>query len=307
MSRIVALTGGTGFIGKVLWRGLEKAGWTVRPLIRPTFADQNREQLRSTKYIRGVLQDQESLDHLVDGVEAVVHCAGRVRGLDPADFQQDNIEGVARIARVAAALNPPPRFLLISSLAAREPALSAYAWSKRQGEMALQEVAGTMPWITLRPPAVYGPTDKDVLPLFQWIQRGVGLQLGSSNARFSFLYVDDLATAVIAWLENGSHAGRAFELHDGRVGGYSWQEVFELIGGKKVFRFVIPRSMLNFVASINQVMANILRYEPILTYGKVQELRHPDWVCDNSDLTQTLGWEPCVTLPEGVWRSLHSL
>ncbi len=304
MSQIVALTGGTGFIGTVLWRSLEKAGWIVRPLIRPVFANRNREKLRDKEYVQGTLDNEESLHELLRGVDAVVHCAGRVRGLNRVDFEQDNIEGVSRIARMAVAQNSLPRFLLISSLAAREPALSAYAWSKYQGEVALQEEAGEMPWIILRPPAVYGPHDRDVVPLFKWIQRGIGLQLGSSNARFSFLYVDDLVNAVVTWLERGSHAGRAFELHDGRAGGYSWEEVFELIGGKKVIRIVVPRPLLSFVASMNHVMAEIFKYDPILTYGKVRELRHPDWVCDNSALTQVLEWEPLVTLSEGVKRSL---
>ena len=306
MSRIIALTGGTGFIGKVLWQFLDRAGWTVRPLVRPSYVDHHREELRDTEYVEGTLHDEKSLSTLVDGVEAVVHCAGRVRGLKPVQFQQSNIEGVRRIARVAAGQTPLPRFLLISSLAAREPSLSAYAWSKKQGEVALEEEAGGMKWIILRPPAVYGPQDRAILPLFQWIQRGVGVQLGSTNARFSFLYVDDLAEAVIMWLERGMHAGRAFEIHDGRLGGYSWKEVFEVVGGKTVIRFMIPKFLLYGTASINQAMAKILRYDPILTYGKVRELRHPNWVCDNSDLTQVLGWEPSVMLPEGVQSTLRS-
>jgi len=304
MSRIVALTGGTGFIGKVVWRFLEKSGWTVRPLIRPSFLEQHREELHGKEYIQGTLQDEKNLHALVDGVEAVVHCAGRIRGLEPIAFQQSNVEGVSRIARIAAAQVPAPRFLLLSSLAAREPSLSPYAESKKQGELALEEVAGGMKWIILRPPAVYGPHDRALSPLFQWIQRGIGLQLGDSNARFSLLYVDDLAEAVITWLERDSHVGRAFELHDGRGGGYSWSEVFELIGGRTVIRLMIPESLLYFTASINQSMAKIFRYEPILTYGKVRELRHLNWVCDNTDLTRVLGWEPSMTLTEGVRRTL---
>ncbi|WP_447971226.1 NAD-dependent epimerase/dehydratase family protein [Nitrospira sp. M1] len=306
MSRIVALTGGTGFIGRVVWRYLEKAGWTVRSLLRPSYANQHREALHNTEYVEGALEDAECLHTLVHGVEAVVHCAGRIRGLDPVQFQTSNVEGVRRIARIAAEQKHAPRFVLISSLAAREPSLSAYAWSKQQGEMALEEVAGRMEWIILRPPAVYGPQDRATLPLFQWIERGIGVQLGARNSRFSLLYVDDLAEVVRTWLEQGPHAGRAFELHDGRKGGYAWTDVFELVGGKRVIRIVIPKSLLSATASINQVLAQIFRYEPILTYGKVRELRHMNWVCDNTELTKFLRWEPSISLPEGVRRSLHS-
>jgi len=305
MSRIVALTGGTGFIGQVLWRRLEESGWTVRALVRPSFANRHRDELHHKEYIEGTLQDEERLFALVDGVDAVVHCAGRIRGLDLAQFQESNVEGVSRIARIAASQHRPPRFVLLSSLAAREPTLSAYAWSKQQGEVALQEVAGGMDWIIFRPPAVYGPHDRATLPLFQWIERGIGVQLGERHSRFSLLYVDDLASAVMMWLEQGPHAGRAFELHDGHKGGYTWTDVFELVGGKRVIRIVIPKSLLSATASINQALAKIFRYEPILTYGKVRELRHTNWVCDNTELTKFLRWEPSISLPEGVRRSLH--
>jgi len=306
MSRIVALTGGTGFIGQVLWRCLEQAGWTVRSLIRPSYAKRHQEKLRHKVYIEGTLQDDDQLYALVDGVDAVVHCAGRIRGIDRAQFQESNVESVSRLARIAADQHPAPRFVLLSSLAAREPTLSAYAWSKQQGELALKEAARDMAWIILRPPAVYGPHDRATLPLFQWIERGIGVQLGGSHGRFSLLYVNDLADVVTTWLENGTHAGRAFELHDGHVNGYSWSEVFDLVGGKMVFRVVVPRSVLSATASLNQVLAKIFGYEPILTYGKVRELRHPNWVCDNTELTDLLGWEPSVSLAEGVKRSLHA-
>ena len=304
MSGIVALTGGTGFIGKVLWQSLEKSGWTVRALIRPSSLERNPEAFHGKEYVTGTLEDEKSLHALVEGVQAVVHCAGKVQGLDPTQFHQVNVEGVARVIRIAAMQNPLPRFVLLSSLAAREPNLSAYAWSKKQGELVLQEKAAEMKWIIFRPPAVYGPEDRAILPLFQWIQRGVGLQLGTSDARFSLLYVEDLASAVITWLEKDIHAGQAFELHDGHPGGYSWKDVFELTAKKKVIPLRIPGPFLYLIASVNQMFARVLRYEPLLTYGKVQELRHQNWVCDNTALSGFLGWHPAVSLPEGVGRTL---
>ncbi len=305
MSRIVALTGGTGFIGKAIWRALESAGWTVRPLIRPSFLEGRPDFMPGKDFVQGTLEDESSLSTLVDGVTAIVHCAGRVQGVSREKFKQDNVDGVGRLARIAAKQVPAPHFLSISSLAAREPHLSSYAWSKQQGEMALEKAAGGMNWIILRPPAVYGPEDQAILPLFQWIQRGIGLQLGSSRARFSLLYVEDLANAVTQWLDQGLHSGRAFELHDGKAGGYSWKDVFTQITNKKVIPILIPGSLLSALASINQILAKVLKYEPMLTYGKVRELRHPNWVCDNNDLTQALGWEPLVPLAKGVQRTLY--
>ena len=79
-----------------------------------------------------------------------------------------------------------PRFISISSLAAREPHLSPYAESKKKGEEILAKRAGDRPWAVLRPPAVYGPGDKELLPLFRWMFRGIGPVLGPPEARLLF-------------------------------------------------------------------------------------------------------------------------
>jgi len=305
MSPIVALTGGTGFIGQALWQSLEGAGWIVRPLIRPASLKKYHLNVNNS-FIQGSLEDENSLRTLVKGAHAVVHCAGRVQGDDSAKFHRVNVEAVARLARIAAAQNPPPRFILISSLAAREPNLSDYAMSKYEGEMALSHSAGDMRWIVFRPPAVYGLHDRHLLPLFRWIKRGVGVQLGPNDARFSLLFVDDLARAVVQWLDVGHHEGRAYELHDGRDGGYSWQDVFNIVAQGSTIRLRVPTSVLFFLAGVNPYLARILRYEPMLTLGKVRELRHPNWVCDNAPLSRVLNWNPLISLEEGVRRVLSS-
>ena len=97
-------------------------------------------------------------------MNAVVHCAGVVRGATRGDFESVNVSGVAALATISSEQQPPPRFLSLSSLAAREPSLSYYAASKREGERALAQTAGDMQWAVLRPPAVYGKGDKELLP-----------------------------------------------------------------------------------------------------------------------------------------------
>ena len=89
---------------------------------------------------------------------------------------------------------PAPRFLLMSSLAARMPQLSDYAASKRRGELAVEAAPENLRWTVLRPPAVYGPGDRELLPLFRWVARGIAPLPAGGGGRFSLLYVDDLAT-----------------------------------------------------------------------------------------------------------------
>ena len=128
MSRVIALTGATGFIGGVLAQRLEAEGWQVRALVRLSSVKARLTGM-VTQWVIGDLEDMDSLRRLVCGVEAVVHCAGAVRGASQDYFNRVNSAGVARLVQAATEHYPPPRFLMISSLAAREPNISPYAAS----------------------------------------------------------------------------------------------------------------------------------------------------------------------------------
>ena len=306
MDYTVALTGATGFIGNRVARRLVANRCKVLALTRVT-SDRSRLSGFNIHWIEGALEDLDSLRRLVRGADAVVHCAGAVRGATQADFKRLNVDGVARLVRVAIEQHPLPRFLLLSSLAAREPGLSHYAASKRQAETVLANQAGSLPWVVLRPPAVYGPGEKEMLPLLRWMTRGIAFVLGSDESRFSMLYVDDLADAIQNWLIKDGLPEKVFELHDGRPGGYSWKDVIDVVSGlsaRRVQCVPIPVTVLKAVARLNLIAARVLGYAPMLTPGKLHELRHPNWVCDNIAITQETGWIPHVSLEDGLRRTL---
>jgi nucleoside-diphosphate-sugar epimerase len=307
MDHTVALTGATGFIGNRVARRLLAKGCKLQALTRAT-SDRSRLSGFNIHWVEGALEDLDSLRRLVCGVDSVVHCAGAVRGATQAHFDRMNVDGVARLVRAAVEQHPLPRFLLISSLAAREPGLSYYAASKRQAETVLAGYAGRMPWAVIRPSAVYGPGDREMLPLFRWMARGVSTIVGSDDSRVSLLYVDDLAEAVIKWLQDENCSEAVFELHDGRTEGYLWQDVIDTIEhltGKHVRSIKVPLAILKTVSSLNLYAAHIFGYAPMFTPGKLRELRHPDWVCDNTAFTRETGWKPQVLLEEGLRRTLE--
>ena len=306
MTRTIALTGATGFIGSILVRRLINAGCEIRALVRPT-SKPNRHIGSGLHWIEGNLDDLDSLRRLVQHADIIVHCAGAVRGNSQKQFNQINVEGVARLVHAAVEQHPLPRFLLISSLAAREPQLSPYAASKLQGEETLAAASGDMFWAALRPSAVYGPGDREVLPLIRWINRGIAPMLGSKDARFSLLYVEDLVEAVRCWVEQGGQSKGVFEIHDGHPQGYSMQDVIEVAGRlnpRRVLRLKVPLFFLKSVAVLNLAIAKVVGYNAMLSPGKVRELRHPNWACDNTQLSREIGWKPRVALEEGLRRTL---
>ena len=302
MTQTIAVTGATGFIGRAICRRLLDAGFQLRALVRsPGKAD--IPQSASLVRVSGSLENAASLNSLVQGASAVVHCAGAVRGATQQQFDRVNVDGVRSLLRVLEDLAEPPRLLSLSSLAAREPGLSYYASSKYQGEQVLVNEASKVSWMALRPPAVYGPGDRELLPLFRAMGRGIAPVPGAPEARFSMVFVDDLAGAVIAWLGCARFTSGVYSIDDGRAGGYNWSDVADIVSrlcSRKVRILRVPDWLLDIPARINRQAGSLLGYAPMLTPEKLCELRHPDWVCDSIGLTEQTGWQPLVQLEEGL-------
>jgi nucleoside-diphosphate-sugar epimerase len=305
-SETIALTGATGFIGGALTKRLAGTGRKIQALIRPASSHKQPAEI-AVRWIQGDLEDMESLRRLLEGVDAVIHCAGAVRGATREQFNRINADGVSRIAQAAMDQHPAPRFLLISSLAAREPHLSHYAASKRLGETLLSEKFDRLPWTIYRPCAVYGPGDREILPVFRWMEKGIAPVFGDGSSRFSLLYVQDLVEAVVQWLDRNCCRSGTYELHDGHPGGYSWHEVIDTIQQlrvRSIFRIKIPLALVKPAAAFNLFAARTCGYAPMLTPGKVRELYHPNWVCDNKALQTATGWSPKTLLTEGLQQTL---
>lgn len=297
---LTAITGATGFIGTVITQQLLAAGHAVRALARSSDGRRALEAL-GAEVVDGVLADEQALARLTADADAVVHCAGAVRGADYPDFEAVNVDGTANLLRALPDRGVP--LVVLSSLAAREPQLSHYARSKRAMEALLAQPDAPEAWLALRPPPVYGPGDRELLPLFQTMARGVAPLPAPPDARVSLLYVDDLATAVVAWLQSDTRVNGVYELHDGQPGGYAWDDVVataEQLLGRRIRRLRLPGAPLRAVSRVNLGLARVLRYAPMLTPGKLRELQHTDWVCDNASLQRVLDWQPQTRLADGL-------
>ena len=303
MSRVVAVTGATGFIGQTICRLLQADGWRVRALVRSQGGGRALRDIVDER-VSGDLENPPVLDSLVAGSYAVVHCAGVVRGATQQAFDRVNVGGLENLVNAIAGLACPPRLLCLSSLAAREPGLSFYAASKRRGEQVLEQRVNEIDWIALRPPAVYGPGDRELFPLFRLMGRGIAPVPGVSGARFSMIYVDDIARAVLAWLQQDDPVpSGVYSLHDGRQGGYSWNDVCDTVAAlcqRRVRQFAVPPAVLAVPAWLNRSAARWLHHAPMLTPEKLRELRHPDWVCDNDAIQAGLARQPRAQLADGV-------
>ncbi|MFP6745547.1 MAG: NAD-dependent epimerase/dehydratase family protein [Alphaproteobacteria bacterium] len=293
------MTGASGFVGGHIAHELIAQGWRVSALVRRRDATLPGGVVP----VSGDLEDSSSLIELVTGADAVIHCAGVVGAVDRAGFQAVNVGGTARLATAATGLERPPRFIQMSSLAAREPALSAYGASKRDGEQALLHHGERLDWTILRPAAVYGPGDRATLAFFKQWQSGFMVVPAGGGQRLSLIHGADLAAAVVALLASGAGVGVTFEVGDRHPVGYSWREVAAAGGralGRRVTCVPVPRAVLMAAAAASAAAHGLIGRTPMVTPGKVRELYHPDWVCDGHALAAATGWSPTATMEEGI-------
>jgi nucleoside-diphosphate-sugar epimerase len=301
----VLLTGATGFIGQRLQKALLDDGRHAAALVRPDSSHKDR-LLAGVESLQADLSDTRSLVPAISEAGAVIYCAGSVRGRRLQDFRAANIDGIRSLVEAMNQADSEVPLLLISSLAASRPRVSDYANSKHLGEQEVRNHA-RFPWTIFRPPAVYGPGDKEMLPILKLARKGLVTPTGPAGQRLSLVHVDDLASAVLAWLDSWQQCkNQVFTLDDGHEGGYDWREIAETASGGNYRLMKIPAWLLFGVAGINLSVSRLLGYAPMLTPGKARELTQPDWVCNNKDLSEACGWAPSITLEQGLLSLLGS-
>jgi nucleoside-diphosphate-sugar epimerase len=296
---MAAVTGATGFIGRHLVDALTHAGWRVRLLLRREPSGSHWRASRP-EVVAGSLGDETALARLVEGADAVFHLAGLIKAARRADFFKVNCEGVAALARTTQRLAPDAHFMLVSSLAAREPALSDYAASKRAGETAALEILGARATV-LRPPAVYGPGDRETLRFFQVARWGRVPLLGEPAARAALIHVHDLTRLIVAQAALPPQ-GRVLTAADDQPEGYSWQALLGAAAhaiGRASPRFVqTPQGLLSGVAWIGD-LARLAGSASMLNSQKLRELRHLDWSVPPNERALPPGWTPQFDIDRG--------
>ena len=296
---LAAVTGATGFIGRHLVDALARAGWRVRLLLR---REPDGSQWRRSRpdVVAGSLSSEAALARLVEGADVVIHLAGLIKAARRDDFFEVNATSAQRLARTVARVAPTAHFVQVSSLAAREPALSDYAASKRAGENAVLDLLGARGTV-LRPPVVYGPGDQETLRFFQVARwRRVPL-LGPANARAALIHVGDLVGLIVA-LAATSPSGAVLCAADDQPQGYGWEALLgaaaRAVGNPAPRFFQAPQGLLRGVALLGDV-ARLAGSASMLNSQKLRELRHLDWAVAPTERAGATGWSPRHDIDSG--------
>ncbi len=286
---LLAITGGTGFVGSTLIDLALAGGRRVRALTRRPQPSRD-----GVTWVDGALDTPDALDRLMTGADAAIHVAGVVNAPSRDGFARGNIEGTR--AMIAAATRADlRRFVQVSSLAAREPGLSDYGWSKAEAEALV--TASDLDWTTVRPPAVYGPGDMEMFELFRLASKGLALL--PPSGRLSVIHVADLARLLLT-LADSDPGKHIYEPDDGRDGGWSHAEFAHAIGaavGKRVRPLAMPRWVMRAAARAD----GMVRGEHAkLTRDRVDYFCHPDWTATPHAKPPADLWQPQITTPQGL-------
>ncbi|HEU4650833.1 MAG TPA: NAD(P)H-binding protein [Croceibacterium sp.] len=287
----IAVTGGTGFVGQAVIDEACRRGQPLRALARREQAPRD-----GVEWVRGDLADRAALSTLVEGTEAVLHIAGVVNTPDPMGFHLGNVAGTEELIAAAAAAGVR-RFVLVSSLAAREPALSRYGKSKQHAEEVVQ--ASGLDWTIVRPPAIYGPRDREILEMFRGAKWGIVPM--PPQGRASMIHVEDLARLLLALPPSWPGVKRrTFEPDDGRPGGWSHAELAKAIGeavGRRVWAPAVPARLMRAGASLDKLLRG---RKAKLTPDRIGYMLHPDWVSHADKAPPPEMWRAEIPTPEGL-------
>ena len=311
MPERVLVTGATGFVGSHIATTFVEAGYQVRCSVRAS---------SNTRWICGLPIERVTVDFdrpedlagAVNDIDIVVHAAGLTRARRASDYHRVNVEGTRRLAEAALGAGVR-RLVLISSLAARGPdaltkdgrdrPASPYGRSKLEAETRLHSLNERMEAVVLRPSAVYGPRDTDLLPLFK-MARGGWLVVPPDLNFLQPVYVADVARVALAAACNEAVSFGPFPVAEAVR--YTWHQMIAMLEGaleRPVRPVRLPAFVFEMAGRVAEWAAKPLGSSPVFDTRRARDLAMHAWTCDPSGTERALGWQVEVPLSEGLKRT----
>jgi len=315
---LAVVTGASGFVGSHVVDALLRRGARVRCILRRS---SSRRWLdgKPVEIVVAGLDDAPALEAALVGATWIVHAAGRTSARNAAEFHEANVGGTERMLRAALTVGPSlRRFLYVSSLAASGPSrdgapvtetfiprpASDYGVSKLRAEELVHQLRDRIPVCSIRPPAVYGPRDEATLKVFLALRWHLRPEL-RPGGRFSMVYVEDLADAMVAALEDDRALGEVFFVSEPDVCDYDRLGRAAMAAmGTWAIPLRPPGWLLTAAALVGEAWGGLTGRAAFLSRRKLREIGAGDWICSSAKIRSTLGWSPRVPLEEGLRRAV---
>lgn len=311
----VLITGASGFIGFHLVEAALASGLEVSAAIRKSSAIEHLKGLPVT-FVDLQYADENTLEQQLANYHYVIHAGGATKALTQAAYDTVNVDITDKICKALLHSNLLEKLVFVSSLAVIGPVaagevitedttpnpVTAYGKSKLKAERLLQRY--DLPWVGIRPTAVYGPREKDILTLIKSIVKGWDVYISTIDQQLSFVYVTDLATAIMNSL-TGKERHNFFNITDGKAyDRYQLADIIKAYKGKTAKRIHLPYGLVKLVAYLLEQLGKISGKAPILNVEKLNELTAVNWTCSIDKAQQLLQYQPEYDLKKGLEETI---
>lgn len=323
------VTGASGMIGGHLVEQLMAQNYEVRALVRKTSDVSHLKEL-GAEIVVGDVQDYDSLVPAVRGVDVVFHAAARVM---PGwgswqEFESSIVRGTENILQASVRADVP-RFLYFSSgtvygdacrrgvpvdestpcVVDFEPE-SYYDYAKLEAEKIAFNYhrEGKIRVSAIRPGWVYGPRDRLLADrLYRQLNMPIVVWPGKANPRIPLVFASDVADCAILAATKECAAGQVYNvapLEEIRLRDFAVAMARAL--GRPEPRIFIPYGLAWVVCALSEGWYKMRRVKdiPYLTRSGLRHLNR-EMLLDASKARNELGWEPKVSLEEGIRRCIE--
>lgn len=310
---IAVVTGASGFVGQNLVRRLRRDGHDVRCLVRPSGGG---SPAGGTRHVVRFEEPASLLQcKALDGAHVVFHLAAATKAISANAFHAANVTPTRHLLGAIIARRLFPRFVYVSSQAAAGPApdlhrpvdetdpprpLEPYGRSKLEAERIVESFADRVPVTILRPCAVFGPHDRDFLPLFRFACRGFIPYPGIAEHWFSAMHVHDLVDALLAAATRPEAISQTYFVAGESV---RWREFGEHVAaavGRRVRHVNVPRAVVQSASVAGELWSFLSRRTTLANRSKAVLSRQKYWVCSASRAREALALGAPRSLPEAI-------
>lgn len=315
------ITGATGFVGGFLTEEAVNRGYDVVVSVRKS-SDLSYIKHLPISYTELNLNSPEELIRQIELIKPdfIIHNAGLTKAKTQDELDKVNAEFSLNFAQASLSLGDAlKKFLFVSSLAAFGPAelqpdfivkaeslpqpVTMYGKSKLKAEKLLTELS-SLPLLTIRPTAVYGPREKDLYLVYKTINQGLQIHIGDGSQQLTFIYVVDLVNYMLDLLKS-KQTHKSYFATDGEL--YTSKQFNELIGrnlGRKTLKFGLPLPLLKVGAYASEFIGMWSNQTPTLNIDKLNEITAKSWNCDVEPLVLETNYNPRYKLEKGIAETI---
>ena len=328
MAKKILITGAGGFVGGFIVEAALQHGYETWAAVRAStsleyLTDERINIIELDFSNPETLKEQISLFVAENGKwDYIIHNLGATKCANFRDFNRINCDYLKSFANILCETDAvPDKFLLMSSLSTMGQGddtnytpfkvndipmpNTSYGVSKLMGEQAIKSIPD-FPYIIFRATGVYGPHEKDYFMMIQSIARGFDFSVGFKKQMLTFIYVKDLAEAMMKALESPSTVKKAYFIAEKQ--GYTQQEfrkiVAEELNKKHVIPICAPLWLTYIICWISEMVGKIQMKPSTLNRDKYKIIKQRNWLCDISNGEKDFGFAPKYNLKAGIKEAI---